>query len=256
MVKKIKRSVANNEKLINKGVLDIIKEMHSSVVKVNVIYQDGKEGFGTGFIVADGNYALTAAHVIKGAQAVTLSVLSGENVVCQIEVAEQCLAKQSGSGVEKLCELDVGILRLQNKFSSVSAVELDSDVAKTGEDVLFIGYPGGGLGRIGKDISFNPVPLVTKGIVSGLLRTSLGEGNFEYHFWVDRPSFFGNSGSPVFRVNTGKVTGIITAAPYMPKKVYIEGKAQDIYIPDGYAVAVGIHCTAIKLEKILCDFSR
>jgi S1-C subfamily serine protease len=218
MVKKIKRAVAANERQANKNVLDIVKKMQHAVVMVNVIYQDGTAGFGTGFIVADGNYALTAAHVIKGVQTISLSVPSGDKIDCSIEVGKQCFGKQTKGGIEKIWEIDVGILRLQNKLPTVLPVEMDSDVAKTGEEVVFIGYPGGGLNRAGREISFNPIPLVTKGIVSGLLRTSLGEGIFEYYFWVDKPSFSGNSGGPVFRVNTGKVTGIITAAPYMPQK--------------------------------------
>jgi V8-like Glu-specific endopeptidase len=142
------------------------------------------------------------------------------------------------SGTELLWKIDISILHLKETLSNISPLEFDTEPARMGEDVLFIGYPRGGVEFETSYEGSYPVPLLNKAIVS----FSAGYGLppvLEYYYWLDRPSFPGISGAPVLRIKTGKVIGVVSATPFMPKQIQTESGRFDVMIPDGYSVVFG-----------------
>lgn len=243
MVKKIKKRGTQ--------IKTPISQLDSATVRVGVTRNDGSQIFGTGFIVADGNYALTAAHVIEDAKHITVSKPSGESAECEILVGKQGIVKEELQKEIPVWEIDVGLVYLRTRISDAVPIKIESDVAKTGEEVLLFGYPGGGIELEIEEKSYNPIPIATKGIIAGLTRVSYGGDISEYYIWIDRPSFPGSSGSPVFRLHTGKITGIISATPYMPKTIRIGDNQIDVEIPDGFSVAFGLNMTSKLLNNLI-----
>jgi V8-like Glu-specific endopeptidase len=248
---------------------EYIYKLISATVRVECRKPDGKRSIGTGFIVGDGNYAVTAFHVVDGADEVKIvryhavkgseeinaanyphiievdSWTKGAYLIGQKKDATEpvrtdgsILIEIPTSGTELLWKIDISILHLKETLSNISPLELDTEPARMGEDVLFIGYPRGGVEFETSHDGFYPAPLLNKAIIS----FSAGYGLppvLEYYYWLDRPSFPGISGAPVLRIKTGKVIGVVSATPFMPKQIQTESGCFDVMIPDGYSVAFG-----------------
>lgn len=162
------------------------------------------------------------------------------------------LTENLGAGMDSLWDIDISIMRIPEKFDGATPLQFDSEPALMGEEILFIGYPGGGLNFETNISSCYPVPLATKAIVAGAIKFATDIDNFalyEYYYWLDRPSFPGNSGGPVMRVKTGKIVGVISATPFMPKTICIGTDTVSSYIPDGYSIAFG----AVNLPRAIAS---
>lgn len=136
-------------------------------------------------VIADSNkgYVLTNAHVVDGAQTVTVTLNDGRHYFAKI------------IGLDK--PSDLALLQIQAK-NLTSIPFTDSNQVKVGDYVAAIGNP------------FGLNQTVTSGIVSGLGRTTLGIESFENFIQTDAPINPGNSGGAL--VNTeGQLIGINTA---------------------------------------------
>jgi serine protease Do len=136
-------------------------------------------GFGTGFIITEDGYVLTAAHVVSGLKTVSVRMHSG--LVLDADVVRV----DDGA--------DVALIKLPG--TSHKPLELASDAAAVGIDVYAVGNPAS------EELSSS----VAKGIVSGIRE-------LEGHKFIqtDASINFGNSGGPLMGKD-GRVLGIVSS---------------------------------------------
>ena len=168
------------------GALDvkaILAKVEPSVVDIVSSNRRGS-GEGTGIILSSDGYVLTNAHVVDGANRVTVAVAGGSRSLPATVV-----------GADD--RNDVALLKIDGA-SVLPAAELgrSADV-KVGEDVVAI---GNALGLRGD-------PTVTRGIVSALNRTV---ENLTGMIQTDAAINPGNSGGPLVN-SAGQIIGVNTA---------------------------------------------
>ncbi len=173
-----------------------------------------QKGIGSGFLIHPDGYILTSAHVIEGANAITISVLSPSGD------PEEYPAELVGEDTRT----DSALLRIHAprklpvlKLSSASQVDV-------GDWVLVIGNP------------FGLTHSVTAGVVSAKGRTDVTpngrDGDFDY-MQVDASINPGNSGGPVLDLK-GEVVAIANA-------VNVAGQGIGFAIPVDIAKAILPH---------------
>lgn len=142
-------------------------------------------GIGSGVIVdADKGYILTNAHVVKDAQAITVTLNDGRHF----------RAKTIGYDIPS----DVALIEIKAKHLTAITFS-DSDKLKVGDFVAAIGNP------------FGLQHTVTSGVISALERTHLGIEGHENFIQTDASVNPGNSGGALVNLQ-GELVGINTAA--------------------------------------------
>ena len=217
---------------------NVIERIKQSVVGVGAVQwtrrPPGKFG-GTGFVVGDGRYVLTNAHVIPSELDLErkefLAVLMpGQNSKSQVREAQ--VVKQDLTH-------DLALLRING--SPLPALALGrSDKIREGELYAFTGYP------IGMALGMRPVthrgmisaitPIALPQLSSGQLTPKLIKhltAPFDV-FQLDATAYPGNSGSPLYHMDSGEVIGIINM-------VFIkESKEAALEKPSGISYAIPI----------------
>jgi S1-C subfamily serine protease len=194
-------------------IIQAIERVKPSVVMVGVYRATGSPRFllrGTGFVVGDGSLVATNAHVMAAVlqdAGGSLAIQAGGGM------PDQRLRKARSLVVDE--EHDLVLLKIDG--SSLPALPLaDSGMVREGLSVAFTGFPIGGL------LGFSPVthrgmvsaitPIVLPGANAAELRASviqrLKNGNFDV-FQLDGTAYPGNSGGPLFDIDSGQVVGII-----------------------------------------------
>jgi serine protease Do len=141
------------------------------------------QGSGSGFVVSADGYVVTNAHVVDGAEEVSVTFDDGSSHPAEVR------------GVDE--KTDLAVLKIDSD-EALPWVEFgDSDAARVGDWVIAIGNPFG-LGGT-----------ATTGIVSARGR-DIQAGPFDDFLQIDAPINRGNSGGPLFDT-AGKVIGINTA---------------------------------------------
>jgi hypothetical protein len=160
---------------IQQAASELIKTYHNSLVFAN-----GKEGAGSGFIAASGdeNFLFTNAHVEAGISGVTFKTMDGTDVpggAGAVAVGEDvfCIAVPKGG----------------KPFEIMQGVDANAGI---GDPVVVIGNAEGG------------------GVVNTIFGKIVGIGPNLVE--IDAPFVPGNSGSPIIHLKTGKVIGIATYA--------------------------------------------
>jgi len=138
---------------------------------------------GSGFIVDGEGHILTNAHVVEGADEITVTL------------ADERTLKASVIGTDS--KLDLALLRIEENGKLPSVRLGNSDALQVGEWVLAIGNP------------FGLEQTVTAGIVSAKGRV-IGAGPYDDFIQTDASINPGNSGGPLFNTK-GEVVGINTA---------------------------------------------
>ena len=151
--------------------------------KVNMFgYETLSEGAGSGFIITPDGYILTNAHVVEGAETISVSTYSGEKYDAEL------IGYDTSN--------DVAVLKI-NAEDLTPVTFGDSDKAVIGEDVIAIGNPLGTL-------NFS----LTKGVISGLDREISLSGNMRLRLiQTDCAINAGSSGGALFNMY-GEVIGI------------------------------------------------
>jgi serine protease Do len=173
-------------------LVDVISMTENSVVEIatetvvngSIMRQFISEGAGSGVIIKENGYIITAYHVIEDATKIKVTLKNGENYE----------AKLIGSDSDN----DTAIIKIE-KTGLTSAVMGDSDLLKVGQTAIAIGNPLGQLGGT-----------VTTGIISALDREiDLGDTIMNL-LQTNAAINPGNSGGALFN-SKGELIGITIA---------------------------------------------
>jgi serine protease Do len=201
---------------------------------------------GTGFVVGDGNFAVTNAHVIDR---LPDADARGSLVV-------QVRGKEPGSWQLRKATLvdvdsphDLALLRFEGPAVAALALR-DSDAVREGQSIAFMGFPiGGALGftsvtHRGMISAVTPVALPSPSArqLNDAAIHRLREGPFEV-FQLDATAYPGNSGGPMFDPETGEVLGVINMV------VIKNTKESALSHPSGISFAVPAKFVAQLLQK-------
>ena len=140
---------------------------------------------GSGFIITEDGYVVTNAHVVEGANAITVQLYDGKEYPATVIGYENTTC-------------DVALLKIEATGLPTVAIG-DSDATVTGEQVCAIGNPLG-------ELTFT----LTVGYISSLDREINTDGTPINMFQTDAAINSGNSGGPLFDMS-GNVIGITTA---------------------------------------------
>lgn len=166
---------------------EIVNKVSPSVVGVSSILNGGTSS-GTGFVISEDGYIVTNYHVIEGANAVSVSLLSAED-------GEEIPAEIIGGDKQT----DIAVLKI-DKTDCVPVTLGKSTELIVGELAITIGNP------LGSELSGT----VTAGIISALNRKLTIEGREMNLIQTDASINSGNSGGPLIN-SYGQVVGITSA---------------------------------------------
>jgi S1-C subfamily serine protease len=159
---------------------DIVRNANGAVLFLN-----GSQGSGSGFLVSDSGIAVTNAHVAKGQDTLTATAGNGQNFQSRVVYVDPAL--------------DIALLKLEG--SGFPQLRLaPTQTVQPGSTVIAIGSPSKGFQNS-----------VTKGIVSGI-----GQMKSEPGLWIQTDTAInpGNSGGPLLN-GAGDVVGITTQKQFL-----------------------------------------
>lgn len=216
---------------------DIIDKIRPAIVAVGTVQPTRRppaQFRASGFVVANGQYVLTNAHVVPDTldvqQKEYLAVFTGRG---------QRFEGRTATAVAMDREHDLALLKIEG--SPLPALGIDwSKPVREGQDIIFTGFPIG--------IVLGLYPVTHQGIISALTPIAIpppaaGQLNpnlvkrlqnpFEV-FQLDAIAYPGNSGSPLCDAATGRVIGVINS-------VFIkESKETILQQPSGITYAIPI----------------
>lgn len=227
---------------------DVIPRVKPSVVIVGYYKSTNSPRFslrGTGFVVENGNLAVTNAHVLMG----PAEDPAGASLALQIRDSKGELQMRAASVLEVDRVHDLALLRFEG--APVAALNLrDSKSVREGQSVAFMGFPiGGALGfssvthrAMVSSITAIVLPAATGAQLTERSIRSLRDGSFDI-FQLDGTAYPGNSGGPLFDAETGEVVGIVNM-------VFVKGtKESAISQPSGISYAIPSNFVAQLLQR-------
>jgi len=189
VVKQVAPSVINifTKRVVTRNVSPFANDPLFAQMFPNMgIPQQRLEGsLGSGVIVDSEGLAVTNAHVIRGANEITISLSDGREFPAKIVMQDDAS--------------DLAILKVDTKGEKFPAARLQtSENLEVGDLVIAIGNPFG----VGQT--------VTSGIISALARSSMNISNYNFFIQTDAAINPGNSGGPLVSMSGG-VIGINSA---------------------------------------------
>jgi putative serine protease PepD len=170
-----------------RAVLDHVEQ---SVVSIEINGRDSGGLFGaagSGIVISDDGLVLTNAHVIEGAQTITVIFTDG--------------SKDEAEIVGSLTQDDIALVKVSGSSGLKPATLGSSDAVVVGDEVL----------AIGNALDLGGEPSVTRGIVSAKNRSIHDSGiSLDNLIQTDAAINPGNSGGPLVNAR-GEVVGINTA---------------------------------------------
>ena len=219
---------------------DVIDRIRGSIVGIGTAYpprQPNRKGdavsyHGTGFVVGNGMQIVTNAHVIPEKLDVdnnqSLAIFAGRGAKAKAHIARVVRMDK---------EHDLALLEIQGV--ALPAMQLgDSGSVREGQEVAFTGFP------IGMVLGLYPVTHL--GIVAAITPMARPVENARTMnaaqmkrlrnlfdaFQLDATAYPGNSGSPVFEPDTGRVLGVINSV------LVKESKESILQKPSGISYAI------------------
>ena len=219
---------------------DVIDQIRPSIVGVGTAYpprQPNRKGApvsyrGTGFVVGNGRQVITNAHVVPDQLDTEhnqyLAVFAGRGAKARALTARV---------VHTDVEHDLALLEIEG--AKLPAMQLgDSTAVREGQEVAFTGFPIG--------VALGLYPVTHRGMVAAispmarpaeqartinaaqmrLLRTPFNA------IQLDATAYPGNSGSPVYMPDTGRVVGVINSV------LVKESKESMLQKPSGISYAI------------------
>lgn len=204
---------------------------------------------GTGFVVGDGTLVATNNHVLP----VTVDAANREVVAIAIPQAGADPLFREATIVARDTDHDLALLRIAG--TPLPAVRLgDSSKAREGQSFAFTGFPiGGAIGLYPTThraliSAITPIALAqatTRTLDAALIRR-LRADRFNI-FQLDATAYPGNSGSPMFSVETGEVIAIVNM-------VFVKGgKETALTAPSGISYAIPTVHLSRLLDSVKLD---
>jgi len=230
------------------GLADLVERIRPSVVAVGTMYpprqpiggMDPVVYLGTGFVVGDGTEVITNAHVLPAALDVdnnqTLAVFSGRGTAAVARPARE---------VRRDEKHDLALLQFAGP--PLPALPLgDAEAVREGQSVAFTGFPIGNV--------LGLYPATHRGIIAAITPIARPLENardleavhlrrlrdsFEV-FQLDATAYPGNSGSPLFELERGRVIGVINGV------IVKESRESILSRPSGISYAIpATHVTGL-----------
>ncbi|PWV60466.1 S1C family serine protease [Plasticicumulans acidivorans] len=218
------------------GLPETVAAVRGSVVAVGTFQATRRPPaafLGTGFVVGDGSYVVTNAHVVERA-------LDSGNREFLAVFAGRGNNFQTREAIKIKVDLQHDLALLQIKASPLPALRLGSGLPREGQEIAFTGFPLG--------VVLGLYPVTHRGIVSAISPIAIPAPNssqldaeairrlndpFEV-LQLDATAYPGNSGSPVYDPASGRVIGVINS-------VFVkETKESVIQKPSGISYAIPI----------------
>ena len=152
-----------------------------SIVSIHIKEKNGESTNGTGFVVRNGGYIATCAHVIEHIQTGTVNSIYDTHITYPIEAV---LVVDDAH--------DIAIIKAA--FSAPALVLGDNDAIHVGQFIYVIGNPRGWNGTL------------SEGVISGIRPNGFWKVKDEV-IQITAPTSKGSSGSPVLNLNA-EVIGI------------------------------------------------
>ena len=225
---------------------DTIARVKSSIVAIGTFQKTRRPPSvfrGTGFVIGDGHHVATNAHVLPEKldqeKSEILAVFGRKADVVSIHQANKVAEDR---------DHDLVILRISEPLLPAMTLG-DSERVREGETYAFTGFP------IGMVLGINAV--THRGLISAITpivipqlsgqqleKSTLARLIAPYDVYqLDATAYPGNSGSPLYQPDTGKVIGIIN-------KVFIQQtKESQIQQPSGISYAVPVKYLKELLKK-------
>ena len=227
------------------GLPETIDRIRGGIVIVGTYRPTGRPPArfaATGFVVANGSYVVTNLHVLPKVLDSNLK----EEVVIGVDAGN---AVYKASVIAKDAVHDLALLKFDGP--RLTALELgDSRTVREGELYAFTGFP------LGEVLGLRPVthrgivssitPIATPQLSSGSLDPALVKRlkNPYDVFQLDATAYPGNSGSPVFHPDTGRVIGVIN-------KVFVkQSKEKVLTDPSAITYAIPVEHVHKLLAKV------
>jgi serine protease Do len=215
-------------------LVEQIKRVKASIVAIGTYFvKDTPKArfWGTAFAVGDGSIVVTNCH--------TIVYIEKEKKINQLRIFHPKF-QENGKKVSLLVKDEThDLVLLKIESGSLSPLNLvDSENVNEGEAVAFTGYP------LGFVLGLNPT--THAGIVSAIapiilpspkgraIKKEMVEFLRQPYdiFQIDATAYPGNSGSPVYRISTGEVIGIVNM-------VFVKGRKESlIKDPSGITYAI------------------
>lgn len=223
------------------SLADTVVLLKRSIVAVGTLEGDRAppvKFLGTGFAVADGTYVITNAHVVPPLLDIEnnekLVVFSGKGDEAEARVARKVLIDP---------DHDLALLKVEGP--SIPALHFgDSSTMREGDPLAFTGFP------IGVVLGYYPVThratlsAITPIVIPALHASQLTAKSIKrlrtpfMVFQLDATAYPGNSGSPLYEPDSGKVVGIVNMVFVKNTKEHVLDEPSGIAyaIPGAYIV--------------------
>lgn len=189
---------------------------------------------GSGFVVGDGSLVITNFHVLPEAS----ENMANASMVVQVRRAGGDLSMRQATVVQVDKVHDLALLRFEGAPAPVMRIG-DSNAAREGQAVAFMGFPiGGALGfspvthrAMISSITPAAMPTPTARQLNAATIRSVRDGAFNI-FQLDGTAYPGNSGGPLFDPESGDVLGVVNM-------VFIKGSRESaLSQPSGISYAI------------------
>jgi S1-C subfamily serine protease len=246
-----KRSGENVMQTGGLSLQEIYDKVNPSVVSVTV-ENDGASGFGTGIVLTEDGYLITSAHIISGADAVSVTFSSGASadalIVGEDAVSDLAVLKVEAQGLTPaefgnadMLQVGDGVLTIGNPLGDTSAATLTQGIVCAISQGMQIG------GKPVKLLQTNAIlsdgnsggPLVNgDGQVVGILSMRLGSTAEGVSLGYAVPTSFGKEivesiinlgyvpGRPVLPLEMEEMPAITRAYYRLPEGLYISAVEQ------------------------------
>lgn len=216
---------------------DTITRFKGSVVMVGTFKATANPRFtlrGTGFFVGKGDQVVTNAHVLPD----DLGLSEAPALVVQVRAANGEWQMRPARLVEKVIEHDLALLRLEGPTGTAMPVG-DSGRVREGDSLAFMGFPIGGVLGFSvvthratvSSITVAALPSPNADRLGARAIRGLRNGTFPI-FQLDATAYPGNSGGPLFHLDTGEIVGVMNM-------VLIKGTRESaLSQPSGIAYAI------------------
>ena len=215
---------------------NVVKKLTSSTLAIAIdapIKHASPRIVGTGFVVVDGNYAITNYHVVSEVLDPTIV----ENYV--VLAGQGKVIKKVKATIDKIDPAhDLALLKLESTLTP--ATLSTAELLPAGTSIAFTGFPIGAIlglypathrGYISA-ITPDAIPAKNSDQLTVKMMRRLSDSSLIYQ--LDAVAYPGNSGSPVYNTDSGEVIGVIN------KVLVKDTKESALSSPTGISYAIPV----------------